>query len=136
MKTGKMGGVTCVLLLGVLAGLCMGGAAWATNYTLTTTVTTDGVQSLAGGTLSITCRASSSSPWTSCGSSVPAGTQVSIDAVASQDYWFMWFTSNLYLSGCTTTNYGWGCVCANPITHCGFTMPAGNVNINAEFQAP
>jgi hypothetical protein len=48
----------------------------------------------------------------------------------------MWFTSNPFLSGCTTTNYGWGCFCANPITHCGFTMPSQNVNLNAEFQAP
>src|SRR6185295_18179887 len=131
MKIAKMG-----LLLGVLAGLCTEGVAWATSYTLTTTVTTDGVQSLAGGTLSIACRASSSSSWTSCGSSVPAGTEVSIDAIANADYWFMWFTTNPYLSGCTTTNYGWGCVCANPINHCGFTMPSSNVNLNAEFQAP
>jgi hypothetical protein len=136
MKIAKIGGMMCVLLLGVLAGLCTEGVAWATNYTLTTTVTTDGVQSLAGGTLIIACRASSSSAWTSCGSSVPAGTEVSIDAVANEDYWFMWFTTNPYLSGCTTTNYGWGCFCANPINHCGFTMPARNVNINAEFQVP
>lgn len=136
MKIAKMGGMTCILLLGLLAGLCTEGVARATGYTLTTTVTTDGVLSLAGGTLSIACRASSSSSWTSCGSSVPAGTEVSIDAVANEDYWFMWFTTNPYLSGCTTTNYGWGCFCANPITHCGFTMPAGNVNINAEFQVP
>jgi len=136
MKIAKTGGMMCALLLGVVAGLCTEGVAWATSYTLTTTVTTDGVQSLAGGTLSITCRASSNLPWTSCGSSVPAGTQVSIDAVANEDYWFMWFTTNPYLSGCTTTNYGWGCFCANPINHCGFTMPASNVNLNAEFQAP
>ena len=136
MKIAKMSGMIYVLLLGVLAGLCTEGVAWATSYTLSTTVTTDGVQSLAGGTLSIACRASSGSSWTSCGSSVPAGTEVSIDAVAGQDYWFMWFTTNPYLSGCTTTNYGWGCFCANPITHCGFTMPSRNVNINGEFQAP
>jgi hypothetical protein len=136
MKIAKTGGMVCVLVLGVLAGLCMEGTARATSHTLTTTVTTDGVQSLAGGTLSIACRASSGSPWTSCGSSVEAGTEVSIDAVANQDYWFMWFTTNPYLSGCTTTNYGWGCFCANPITHCGFTMPSSNVNINAEFQVP
>ena len=125
-----------VLLLAALAGLSLEGAARAANYTLTTTVTTDGVQSLAGGTLSIACRASGSSSWTSCGSSVAAGKEVSIDAVANQDYWFMWFTSNPYLSGCTTINYGWGCFCANPVTHCGFTMPSQNVNLNAEFQAP
>jgi hypothetical protein len=41
-----------------------------------------------------------------------------------------------HLSGCTTTNYGWGCFYANPINHCGFTMPVSNVNINAEFQVP
>lgn len=136
MKITKISGMMCVLLLGVLAGLGTEGVAWATSYTLTTTVTTDGVQSLAGGTLVIACRASSSSAWTSCGSSVPAGTEVSIDAVANQDYWFMWFTTNPYLSGCTTTNYGWGCFCANPVNHCGFTMPSSNVNINAEFQVP
>jgi hypothetical protein len=136
MKEGRIGRTTCALVLGILAGFCAAGVAFATDFTLTTTVTTDGVQSLAGGTLSIACRASSSSPWTSCGSSVPAGTQVSIDAIANQDYWFMWFTTNPYLSGCTTTNYGWGCFCANPISHCGFTMPSGNVNLNAEFQAP
>jgi len=136
MKIAKMDGRMCPLLLVFLAVFCTAGAAYATSYTLTTTVTTDGVQSLAGGTLSIACRASGSSGWTSCGSSVAAGTEVSIDAVANQDYWFMWFTTNPYLSGCTTTNYGWGCVCANPINHCGFTMPSSNVNINAEFQAP
>ncbi len=136
MKIAKIGGTTCALLFGVLAGLCCEGTVYATNYTLTTTVTTDGVQSLAGGTLSIACRASGSSSWTSCGSSVAAGTEVSIDAIANPDYWFMWFTSNPYLSGCTTTNYGWGCFCANPINHCGFTMPSSNVNLNAEFQAP
>lgn len=136
MKKGRVGRTTCALVLGILAGFCAAGVASATDFTLTTTVTTDGVQSLAGGTLSIACRASSSSPWTSCGSSVPAGTQVSIDAIANQDYWFMWFTTNPYLSGCTTTNYGWGCFCANPISHCGFTMPSSNVNLNAEFQAP
>ena len=136
MKIARIGGAVCVLLLAILGGLRTEGVAWATSYTLTTTVTTDGVQSLAGGTLSIACRASSSSSWTSCGSSVPAGTEVSIDAVANQDYWFMWFTTSPYLSGCTTTNYGWGCVCANPINHCGFIMPSSNVSINAEFQAP
>jgi hypothetical protein len=136
MKEGRVGRTTCALVLGILAGFCAAGVALATDFTLTTTVTTDGVQSLAGGTLSIACRATPSSPWTSCGSSVAAGTQVSIDAIANQDYWFMWFTTNPYLSGCTTTNYGWGCFCANPISHCGFTMPSGNVNLNAEFQAP
>jgi len=136
MKIAKIGRTVCALWLGVLAGLCTTGAAYATNYTLTTTVTTDGVQSLAGGTLSIACRASGSSSWTSCGSSVAAGTEVSIDAIANPDYWFMWFTTNPYLHGCTTINFGWGCFCANPINHCGFTMPAGNVNLNAEFQAP
>lgn len=136
MKTAKTGGAVCILVLALFAGLCTEGGAWATDYTLSMTVTTDGVQSLAGGSLSIACRASSSSSWTSCGTSVPAGTQVSIDAVANQDYWFMWFTSSPFLSGCTTTNYGWGCVCANPVTHCGFVMPSGNVSINAEFQAP
>jgi hypothetical protein len=136
MKVAKMSGVVCVVLLGVLAGLWTAGAASAASFTMTTTVTTDGVQSLAGGTLSIACRASSSSAWTSCGTSVEAGTEVSIDAVANQDYWFMWFTTNPYLSGCTTTNYGWGCFCANPVSHCGFIMPSRNVNINAEFQVP
>lgn len=136
MKNAKIGRTTCALVLGILAGLCAAGMASATNYTMTTTVTTDGVQSLAGGTLSIACRPAGSSGWTSCGSSVAAGTEVSIDAIANEDYWFMWFTSNPYLSGCTTTNYGWGCFCANPINHCGFTMPSSNVNINAEFQAP
>lgn len=123
-------------LLAVLAGVFVVGAAYGQSYTLTTTVTTDGASSSAGGSLSIACRASSSSAWTSCGSTVPADTQVSIDAIANADYWFMWFTSSPYLSGCTTTNYGWGCFCANPINHCGFTMPASNVSINAEFQAP
>src|SRR5215510_9236668 len=104
MQIAKHSGLMCVVLLGIGAGLCTEGEAWATSYTLTTTVTTDGVQSLAGGTLSIACRASSSSPWTSCGSSVAAGTEVSIDAIANQDYWFMWFTTNPYLSGCTTMN--------------------------------
>jgi List-Bact-rpt repeat protein len=120
---------TCVLLLGGLA------ATPAMSYTLTTTVTTDGVQSLAGGTLSMACRASSSSPWGSCGSSVSAGTEVSIDAVANDGYWFMWFMTNPYLAGCSTTNWGWG-YSSNPVTHCGFTMPSSNVNINAEFQLP
>ena len=124
------------ILLAVLAVVSVTGAADAANFTLTTTVTTDGASSSAGGSLSIACRASSSSPWTSCGSTVAAGTQVSIDAIANADYWFMWFTSNPYLSGCTTINYGWGCFCANPISHCGFTMPSSNVSINAEFQAP
>jgi len=133
MNIAKPVGMLCALLLGILG---TEGAAGATNHTLTTTVTTDGVQSLAGGVLSITCRASGSSTWTSCGTSVAAGTEVSIDAVANPDYWFMWFTTNPFLSGCTTTNYGWGCVCANPINHCGFTMPSSNVNLNAEFQAP
>ena len=136
MKNATLGRTTYALLLGILAGFCAAGMASATNYTLTTTVTTDGVQSLAGGTLSIVCRPTGSSSWTSCGSSVAAGTEVSIDAIANQDYWFMWFTTNPYLSGCTTTNYGWGCFCANPISHCGFTMPSQNVNLNAEFQAP
>ena len=124
------------VLLAVLAVVSVTGTADAANFNLTTTVTTDGASSSAGGSLSIACRASSSSPWTSCGSTVAAGTQVSIDAIANADYWFMWFTSSPYLSGCTTINYGWGCFCANPINHCGFTMPASNVSINAEFQAP
>ncbi|HEV8582237.1 MAG TPA: hypothetical protein VGX68_24465 [Thermoanaerobaculia bacterium] len=136
MKNEMIGRMVCALRLALLIGLCAAGAASAANYTMTTTVTTDGVQSLAGGTLSIACRLAGSSGWTSCGSSVAAGTEVSIDAVANEDYWFMWFTTNPYLSGCTTTNYGWGCFCANPINHCGFTMPSSNVNINAEFQAP
>lgn len=136
MKIAKIRGMMGVLLLGVLAGLCTEGVAWATNYTLTTTVTTDGAQSSDGGYLSIACRSSPSSAWTSCGSSVPAGTEVSIDAIANQDYWFMWFTSNPYLAGCTTINYGWGCFCANPINHCGFVMPARSVSLNAEFQVP
>lgn len=124
------------VLLAVLAGASVTGMAYAANFTLTTTVTTDGASSSAGGSLSIACRASSNSPWTSCGSTVAAGTQVSIDAIANADYWFMWFTSSPYLSGCTTVNYGWGCFCANPINHCGFTMRASNVSVNAEFQAP
>lgn len=136
MKNATLDRTAYALLLGILAGFCAAGMASATNYTLTTTVTTDGVQSLAGGTLSIACRPSGSSSWSSCGSSVASGTEVSIDAVANQDYWFMWFTSNPYLQGCTTINYGWGCFCANPVTHCGFTMPSQNVNLNAEFQAP
>lgn len=123
-------------LLAVVTGVAATGAAHAQSYTLTTTVTTDGASSSAGGSLSIACRASSSSAWTSCGSTVAAGTQVSIDAIANQDYWFMWFTSSPFLYGCTTINYGWGCFCANPINHCGFTMPASNVSLNAEFQAP
>ncbi len=135
MKIAKIGGAMCVLLLGVLAGLCSEGAAWATNYTLTTTVTTDGAQSMAGGFLSMACRPPGGS-WTSCGSSVASGTEVSIYAIANQDYWFMWFTSNPYLHGCTTINFGWGCFCANPINYCNFTMPSSNVSINAEFQAP
>jgi len=132
MKTAKRIFVVCALGLGAAL---VAGAAGATSYTMTTTVTTDGVQSLAGGTLSIACRTSSSSPWTSCGSSVASSTQVSIDAVANDGYWFMWFTTNPYLAGCSTTNWGWG-YHANPETHCGFTMPAGNVNLNAEFQLP
>lgn len=36
-----------------------------------------------------------------------AGTEVSIDAIANADYWFMWFATNPYLAGCTTTNWGW-----------------------------
>jgi hypothetical protein len=47
----------------------------------------------------------------------------------------MWFMTNPYLSGCTTMNWGWG-YHANPMTHCGFTMPSSNVSINAEFQVP
>jgi hypothetical protein len=121
---------TVVLLLVLV--LC---SAAAHAGILSTTVTTDGVQSLAGGSLSIACRANSSSPWTSCGTTVATGTEVSIDAVASEGYWFMWFTTNPYLSGCTTTNWGWG-YSSNPATHCGFTMPSSNVNINAEFQLP
>lgn len=119
--------------IGIVLALLAASPAMA--YTLTTTVTTDGVQSLAGGYLIIACRASSSDPWGSCGSSVAAGTQVSIDAVANEGYWFMWFGTNPYLAGCSTTNWGWG-YSANPQTHCGFTMPAGNANINAEFQLP
>jgi hypothetical protein len=129
---------TVKIVLAVCFLLCVGfaaGAAHAASYTLTTTVTTDGVQSLAGGTLSIFCRASSNSPWTSCGSTVQEGTQVSIDAIASEGYWFMWFTTNPYLAGCSTTNWGWG-YNSNPVTHCGFTMPSRNVNLNAEFQLP
>ena len=125
--------IVCALLLGGLTGL--EGTAHATAYTLSTTVTTDGVQSLAGGVLGIYCRANSSSPWTSCGASVEAGTQVSIDAYANAGYWFMWFMTNPYLSGCTTMNWGWG-YSANPQTHCGFTMPSSNVSITAEFQVP
>lgn len=79
--------------------------------------------------------ASSSDPWGSCGSSVAAGTQVSTDVVANEGYWFMWFGTNPYLAGCSTTNWGWG-YHANPQTHCGFTMPSSNANINAEFQLP
>src|SRR5262245_21430609 len=115
------------LLLTVLAVVSVTGAVHAASFNLTTTVTTDGASSSVRGGLSIACRASSSSPWTSCGSTVAAGTQVSIDAIANQDYWFMWFTSSPFLYGCTTINYGWGCFCANPISHCGFTMPSGNV---------
>jgi hypothetical protein len=46
MKIAKIGRMF-VLLLAILAGLCKQNVAWATDYTLTTTVTTDGVQSLA-----------------------------------------------------------------------------------------
>jgi hypothetical protein len=102
---------------------------------MTTTVITDGVQSPDGGYLDIACRASSSSPWGSCGSSVAAGTQVSIYAMANEGYWFMWFYTNPYLQGCTTMNWGWG-YHANPETHCAFTMPSSNVSISAEFQLP
>src|SRR4029079_9626785 len=107
----------------------------AAAYTLSTTVTTDGVVSMAGGTLGMACRASSSAPWTSCGSSVAAGTQVSIDAQINEGYWFMWFTTQPYLAGCTTTNWGWG-YSSNPATHCGFTMPSSDAFLNAEFQLP
>jgi hypothetical protein len=136
MTRTEIGRMTCTLLLACLAAFSARTVAFAADYTLSTSVTTDGVASLAGGTLSIACRATSSSPWTSCGSTVAAGTQVSIDAIANEDYWFMWFTTNPYLAGCTTTNYGWGCFCANPISHCGFTMPSSSVSLNAEFQAP
>ena len=129
-KTGtRIAVAICVTLLSALAALP------ASAYTLSTTVTTDGVQSLAGGYLNITCRASSSDPWGSCGSSVAAGTQVSIDAVANEGYWFMWFYTSPYLQGCTTMNWGWG-YHANPETHCAFTMPSSNVSISAEFQLP
>lgn len=121
--------VAVALLLGALA------AAPAMAYTMTTTVITDGVQSPDGGYLDIACRASSSSPWGSCGSSVAAGTQVSIYAMANEGYWFMWFYTNPYLQGCTTMNWGWG-YHANPETHCAFTMPSSNVSISAEFQLP
>jgi hypothetical protein len=40
----------------------------------------------------------------SCGASVEAGTQVSIDAYANEGYWSMWFMTNPYLPGCTTMN--------------------------------
>jgi hypothetical protein len=136
MKRTEISRTMRALLLASLAAFGAGSATHAADYTLSTTVTTDGASSSAGGTLSIACRATSSSPWTSCGSTVAAGTQVSIDAIANQDYWFMWFTTSPYLSGCTTINYGWGCFCANPISHCGFTMPSSNVSLNAEFQAP
>src|SRR5262245_15656055 len=109
MKNATLSRTAYALLLGILAGLCAAGAASATNYTLTTSVTTDGAQSSVGGSLSIACRPAGSSSWTSCGSSVASGTAVSIYAVANQDYWFMWFTSSPYLYGCTTINYGWGC---------------------------
>lgn len=122
----------CVVLL---AGLAVAGDAHAASYTLTTTVTTDGVQSLAGGTLAITCRASGSSTWTSCGSSVAAGTSVSIWANANDGYWFMWWQTNPYLAGCTTLYGGWG-YGPNPAVNCTFTMPSQNANINAEFQLP
>ena len=135
MKTARVG-LAGVALLVVVVALSIPGLVQAADFSLTTTVTTDGAASSAGGSLSIACRASSSSSWTSCGSSVAAGTEVSIDAVANPDYWFMWFTSSPYLAGCTTINYGWGCFCANPITHCGFTMPSSSVSINAEFQVP
>lgn len=125
---------------GISAGLCgllmaVASAAHATSYTMTTTVTTDGVQSLAGGSRIIACRAPGSSTWTSCGATVASGTQVSIWAVANEGYWFMWFMTNPYLAGCTTTNWGWG-YGPNPQTQCLFTMPAQNVNIGAEFQLP
>jgi len=119
----------CVTLLSALA------ASPAMAYTLTITVTTDGAQSTDGGYLNIFCRASSSDPWGSCGSSVAAGTQVSIDAVANEGYWFMWFGTSPYLAGCSTMNWGWG-YHANPQTHCGFTMPSSNASVNAEFQLP
>lgn len=111
------------------------GAAKSDAYTLTTTVTTDHVLSTAGGHIDIACRASSSSAWTSCGSSVAAGTQVSIWAVTHEGYWFMWFATNPYLAGCTTTNWGWG-YGPNWATNCAFTMPAQNASVNAEFQVP
>jgi Divergent InlB B-repeat domain len=132
MKTTKLALAICVLLFG---GLAAEGVAHATSYTLATSVTTDGVPSLAGGWLSIACRASSSSSWGSCGGTVAAGTQVSIYAIANPDYWFMWFATSPYLAGCTTTNWGWG-YNSNPATQCAFTMPSSNVSINAEFQLP
>ena len=118
-----------VCMLGVFA------AVPAMAYTLNTSVTTDGVPSTDGGYLDIYCRSSPSAPWGSCGSSVAAGTQVSIYAVTNEGYWFMWFSTSPYLAGCTTINWGWG-YHANPETHCGFTMPSSNVYINAEFQLP
>jgi len=127
---GFRSGVLAVALL-----LAVAGVAQATNYALTTTVTTDGVPSTAGGTLDVQCRANSGSPWTSCGSTVAAGSQVSIWAVTAEGYWFMWFSTSPYLAGCTTTNWGWG-YHANPEIHCAFTMPSSAASINAEFQLP
>ena len=123
------------LVLGIVALLTVAAGAQATNYALTATVTTDGVSSTEGGTLYIQCRPNSNSAWTSCGSTVAAGSQVSIDAVTAEGYWFMWFYTSPYLAGCTTMNWGWG-YHANPETHCGFTMPSSAASINAEFQLP
>jgi hypothetical protein len=122
-----------IVLAVCILGLCA--FAPANAYTLSTTVTTDGVQSTDGGHLEIGCRQAGTLAYSSCGSSIAAGTQVRIDAVIHVGYWFMWFMTNPYLSGCTTTNWGWG-YGSNWATVCTFTMPSGNASVNAEFQLP
>jgi hypothetical protein len=135
MESRKVGLTLAVLFVVGLAGALGPGAARATSYALTTTVTTDGVVSSDGGSLSIFCQPAGGGSWTSCGSSVASGTSVSIDAVRAEGYWFLWFATSQYLAGCTTTNWGWG-YSSNPETHCGFTMPASAVSLRAEFQLP
>jgi len=123
-----------VVVAVVVLGLCAFAPAHA--YTISTSVTTDGVQSSAGGWLNVVCRPAGSSNYGPCGSSVAAGTAVWIDAMTNDGYWFMWFTTSpSYLPGCTTLWGGWG-YGPNPNDVCTFTMPASNVSISAEFQLP
>ncbi len=122
-----------IVLAVCILGLCAFTSASA--YTLNATVTTDGVSSTAGGHIEVNCRQPGTLPYSTCGSSISAGTEVRIDAILHDGYWFMWFSTNPYLQGCTTTNWGWG-YGSNWATVCTFAMPSGNVSVNAEFQVP